>query len=106
MAVEVKYVVVRNGEEKMSFANKKDADAYDKMLDLAESLTEWLGACPVVMEDAAREDLALWLAGQKEELATLLRSGKMPEPAAKEVKKEAKVKLAAATGSKAGDNAA
>ena len=33
MAVEVKYVVIREGEEKMSFTSKKEADAYDKMLD-------------------------------------------------------------------------
>ncbi|MHA6386191.1 YebG family protein, partial [Escherichia coli] len=32
MAVEVKYVVIREGEEKMSFTSKKEADAYDKML--------------------------------------------------------------------------
>jgi dsDNA-binding SOS-regulon protein len=35
MAVETKYVVVRKGEEKMSFASKKEADSWDKMLDLA-----------------------------------------------------------------------
>ena len=35
MAVEVKYVVIREGEEKMSFTSKKEADAYDKMLDMA-----------------------------------------------------------------------
>lgn len=28
MAVEVKYVVIREGEEKMSFTSKKEADAY------------------------------------------------------------------------------
>ena len=27
MAVEVKYVVIREGEEKMSFTSKKEADA-------------------------------------------------------------------------------
>jgi hypothetical protein len=42
MAVEIKYVVIREGEEKMSFASKKEADAYDKMLDLAEVLNDWL----------------------------------------------------------------
>jgi dsDNA-binding SOS-regulon protein len=30
MAVEIKYVVIREGEEKMSFASKKEADAYDE----------------------------------------------------------------------------
>ena len=34
MAVIVKYIVVRNGEEKMTFATKKEADAHDKMLDI------------------------------------------------------------------------
>jgi len=37
MAVIVKYIVVRNGEEKMTFATKKEADAYDKMLDIADN---------------------------------------------------------------------
>lgn len=42
MAVEVKYVVIREGEEKMSFTSKKEADAYDKMLDTADLLdTGW-----------------------------------------------------------------
>ncbi len=30
MAVEVKYVVIREGEEKMSFTSKKEADARTK----------------------------------------------------------------------------
>ena len=42
MAVEIKYVVIREGEEKMSFASKKEADAYDKMLDLAEVLNDYV----------------------------------------------------------------
>lgn len=42
MAVEVKYVVIREGEEKMSFTSKKEADAWDKMLDTADLLDTWL----------------------------------------------------------------
>lgn len=38
MAVEIKYVVVRGGVEKMTFASKKEADAYDKLLDTADEL--------------------------------------------------------------------
>ena len=41
MAVEVKYVVIREGEEKMSFTSKKEADAYDKMLDTADLQCKW-----------------------------------------------------------------
>ncbi|MFO1351474.1 MAG: YebG family protein [Gammaproteobacteria bacterium] len=38
MAVIVKYVVERNGKEIMTFASKKEADAYDRQLDIAEQL--------------------------------------------------------------------
>ncbi|KNC09654.1 damage-inducible protein YebG [Klebsiella sp. RIT-PI-d] len=82
MAVEVKYVVIREGEEKMSFASKKDADAYDKMLDLAEVLGNWLSQSPVTLEDEQREVMAMWLAEQKDVLGTLLKAGKLPAPKA------------------------
>lgn len=65
MAVEVKYVVIREGEEKMSFTSKKEADAYDKMLDTADLLDTWLTNSPVQMEDEQREALSLWLAEQR-----------------------------------------
>ncbi|WP_039056623.1 YebG family protein [Enterobacter sp. Bisph1] len=78
MAVEVKYVVIREGEEKMSFASKKEADAYDKMLDLAEVLGDWLATGPVTLEDEARDKMALWLAEQKDALGGILKSGRLP----------------------------
>lgn len=65
MAVEVKYVVIREGEEKMSFTSKKEADAWDKMLDTADLLDTWLEQSPVVLEDGQREALSLWLAEHK-----------------------------------------
>ncbi|EEW0113298.1 DNA damage-inducible protein YebG [Escherichia albertii] len=80
MAVEVKYVVIREGEEKMSFTSKKEADAYDKMLDTADLLDTWLTNSPVKMEDEQRETLSLWLAEQKDVLSTILKTGKLPSP--------------------------
>ena len=79
MAVEIKYVVIREGEEKMSFTSKKEADAYDKMLDLADVLNDWLVACPLTLEEAQRDEMALWLAERKETLHHILRTGKAPE---------------------------
>ena len=76
MAVEVKYVVIREGEEKMSFTSKKEADAYDKMLDTADLLDTWLTNSPVQMEDEQREALSLWLAEQKDVLSTILKTGR------------------------------
>ena len=87
MAVEVKYVVIREGEEKMSFTSKKEADAWDKMLDTADLLDTWLEQSPVVLEDGQREALSLWLAEHKEVLSTILKTGKLPSPQA--VEKEA-----------------
>ncbi|HCC0995125.1 TPA: DNA damage-inducible protein YebG, partial [Salmonella enterica subsp. enterica serovar Choleraesuis] len=78
MAVEVKYVVIREGEEKMSFTSKKEADAWDKMLDTADLLDTWLEQSPVVLEDGQREALSLWLAEHKEVLSTILKTGKLP----------------------------
>lgn len=66
----------------MSFASKKDADAYDKMLDLAEVLGNWLSQSPVTLEDEQREVMAMWLAEQKDVLGTLLKAGKLPAPKA------------------------
>ncbi|NIY46885.1 YebG family protein [Cedecea colo] len=82
MAVEIKYVVVREGQEKMSFASKKEADAYDKMLDLAEVLGDWLQQSPVAFEEGQSDALAMWLAENKDALSTVLRSSKLPDVAA------------------------
>ncbi|HHT0188850.1 TPA: YebG family protein [Raoultella planticola] len=79
MAVEIKYVVIREGEEKMSFTSKKEADAYDKMLDLAEVLNDWLVECPLTLDEIQRDEMAMWLAERKETLHHILRSGKLPE---------------------------
>lgn len=105
MAVEVKYVVVRNGEEKMTFANKKEADAYDKMLDLADSLGEWLQQAPVTLEEEQREALSFFLAEQKEALSQILR-GAAPQEAAKKPAKAKKTAAVAEEGSEPEQQAA
>ncbi|MGR7921255.1 YebG family protein [Zobellella denitrificans] len=69
MAVTIQYLVVRNGIEKMSFTNKKDADAYDRLLDLAEHLDELLAAAPVALGEEEREALALYLAQHQDQLS-------------------------------------
>ena len=79
MAVEIKYVVVRKGEEKMTFASKKEADAYDKMLDMAETLADWLSVCPLALDEEQRETLGLHLAEHKDALKQILSSGKLPK---------------------------
>lgn len=78
MAVTIQYLVIRNGIEKMTFINKKDADAYDKLLDLAEHLDEVLQAAPITLNETDRESLALFLAENQD-----LLSGPKKQPTKK-----------------------
>ncbi|MBE3651933.1 YebG family protein [Vibrio navarrensis] len=89
MAVIVKYVVERNGEEKMTFTSKADADAYDKMLDMADELFELLGKSDLLEDEGKQEDLAMFLAQNKEELLYALGAKRRPAP-----KKEKKLTAA------------
>lgn len=81
MAVVVKYVVIREGEEKMAFTSKKDADAYDKMLDLADTLSGWLAQAPIEIDEAQQDALAMWLAEQRDTLSSVLKTGQLPASA-------------------------
>ncbi|HAU4888843.1 YebG family protein [Aeromonas hydrophila] len=76
MAVEIKYVVVRGGMEKMTFASKKEADAYDKLLDTADELMHLLAGAPVRLEPEQQESLAFYLAQQRDLLQNVLRGAK------------------------------
>jgi dsDNA-binding SOS-regulon protein len=89
MAVETKFVVVRKGEEKMTFANKKEADAYDKMLDMAEAFTDWLLQHQPALDESQAETLGLLIAEQKDAVQHILRTSKLPEAAAADPQPEA-----------------
>ncbi len=79
MAVIVKYIVVRNGEEKMTFATKKEADAYDKMLDIADNLFEFLEKSKIKLNETQLEEVSLLLAENRMELVSVLRGMKPPK---------------------------
>lgn len=72
MAVIVKYVVERHGEEKMTFTSKAEADAYDKMLDMADELAVLLGKSELLADSNTQETLAMYLAEHKDELLMIL----------------------------------
>ncbi len=73
MAVIVRYIVVRNGEEKMTFATKKEADEHDKMLDVADNLFEFLEAAGLKIEEQQLEEISLVLAQNRDKLIPVLR---------------------------------
>ncbi|MFC5078386.1 DNA damage-inducible protein YebG [Vibrio thalassae] len=80
MAVIVKYVVERNGEEKMTFTSKAEADAYDKMLDMADELFSLLAESELIEDEAKQEELSLFLAQRKEEVLYALGAKRKPTP--------------------------
>ncbi|EHH0748428.1 TPA: YebG family protein [Vibrio vulnificus] len=104
MAVIVKYVVERNGEEKMTFTSKAEADAYDKMLDMADELFDLLGKSDLLEDEGKQEDLAMFLAQNKEELLYALGAKRRPTP--KKEKKLAAVADDAADGDESAEDAA
>lgn len=71
----------------MTFISKAEADAYDKMLDIADELTGLLQQSKVLADEQQAEALALYLAEHKEEVLIALGAKKAPavkkEPAPK-----------------------
>jgi len=84
MAVIVKYVVVSDGKEDMIFNTRKEAEAHDKMLDIAERLYAFLHAAELNIAEDTLEALTLFMAQQREHLSTILKGGrpKMPTSSA------------------------
>ncbi|WP_221073761.1 YebG family protein [Agarivorans aestuarii] len=73
MAVIIKYVVERNGVEKMTFSSKKEADNYDKMLDVADQLTLMIKHAEPKMNEQQAENLGFYLSSQRNALQQVLK---------------------------------
>lgn len=87
MAVVTKYVVVRDGAEKMTFTSKAEADAHDKMLDMVDELVPLLETSELVNDEQQLEALAMFLAKEREKVLIALGAKKKvakkkPAPAA------------------------
>ncbi|WP_445776182.1 YebG family protein [Shewanella sp.] len=90
MAVITQFVVVREGVEKMTFTSKKEADSYDKMLDIADNLLPFLIKADLDLDENKCEQLAFYLANNKDELSNLLKGTvQVKTPAAVKNKKAA-----------------
>jgi uncharacterized protein len=73
MAIIIRYVVEHKGVEKFVTADKKEADKYDKMLDLADNLSEYIEAKGIAIEGAVLEELGIMLAKNSGALGKLLK---------------------------------
>jgi len=88
MAVESRFVVIRHGVEAKTFMDKKSADDYDKMLDMADNLADVFAKSPIELSDAVSEELSIYLAQHRDEVLIALLAKKPPAKAA--VKKTTK----------------
>jgi dsDNA-binding SOS-regulon protein len=80
MAVIVKYVVVSHGKEDMIFSTRQEAEAHDKMLDVAERLHAFLHAADLKLDEDTLEALTLFMAQHRESIGTILKGGRLKTP--------------------------
>ncbi|WP_133470598.1 YebG family protein [Paraglaciecola marina] len=73
MAVITRYVVEHKGVEKFVSADKKAADQYDKMLDVADNLSEYIEGKGFTLDGPVLEELSIMLSKNKDSLTKLLK---------------------------------
>jgi dsDNA-binding SOS-regulon protein len=88
MAVESRFVVIRNGVEVETFMDKKTADEYDKMLDMADSLSALFEQSSLTLSEDSIEDVSVFLAKNRENVLIALQAKKPPKAIVQEVTKE------------------
>lgn len=93
MPVIIKYVVERDGIEKMTFISKAEADAYDKLLDTAEALYEILDQSELAGDHNQKEALSMYLAENKDSLLDILGNKKKSPQKPKKTNKASSAQL-------------
>ncbi|GGD61464.1 YebG family protein [Lacimicrobium alkaliphilum] len=73
MAIIVRYVVEHKGAEKLVTTDKKEADQYDKMLDVADNLADYIQAKGLKIEDGLLEELSIMLSQNKDKVTKLFK---------------------------------
>ncbi|GGF62009.1 YebG family protein [Alteromonas lipolytica] len=73
MAITTQYVVSHKGVEKLVTTDKKAADQYDKMLDVADNLAQYIEAKGIKLDESVAEELSIMLAKNKDNVGKLLK---------------------------------
>lgn len=103
MAVITKYVVVRNGVElDKEFLVKKEAEAYDKMLDAAENLAAYIkdAGLEIDLDNKTIDAISVFLAKNGPEVTRILKGLKPVVPPAQTDDEEKKDDTRQATAKK------
>jgi len=99
MAVESRFVVIRQGVEAKTFMDKKSADEYDKMLDMADNLADVFSNSSITLSDAIAEELSIYLAQNRDEVLVALLAKKATKTATKKVTKKTVTQVGSQTDS-------
>ena len=77
MAVITQYVVQHKGVEKLVTTDKKEADKYDKMLEVADNLSTYLAAKGIELDEALSEELGILLSKNKDSVMKLMKGAEV-----------------------------
>ena len=72
--------MVDYGKEDMVFNTRKEAEAHDTMLDIAERLYTFLHAAEIDMAEDTLEALTVFMAQHREPIGTILKGGRLKAP--------------------------
>jgi dsDNA-binding SOS-regulon protein len=73
MAITVQYVVTHKGDEALVTTDKKEADQYDKMLDVGDNIAAFLQLKGIVADEKTLEEIGITLSKNKAITLDLLR---------------------------------
>ncbi|MBO1254782.1 YebG family protein [Alteromonas sp. 5E99-2] len=73
MAIVTQYVVMHKGVEKLVTTDKKAADQYDKMLDIADGLAEFIEAKGISLDESIAESLTVMLSKNRTGVSKILK---------------------------------
>ncbi len=73
MAIIIQYKVEHKGVEKLVTTDKKEADQYDKMLEIADNLALYLEHKGVSIAEEQMEELSILLSKNKDAVSKLLK---------------------------------
>lgn len=79
MAVITKYVVEHKGVEKLVTTDKKEADQYDKMLEVADNLADYIQGKGIGLDEQTLETLSILLSQHKEQVIKLFKGASAGE---------------------------
>jgi dsDNA-binding SOS-regulon protein len=73
MTIIIKYVVEHKGIEKLVTTDKKEADKYDKMLEIADNLASYIHLKSPSLSEQEVEDLSILLSSNKDSIMKLFK---------------------------------